>query len=192
MTVEDNTAPVLATQGDITIDCSASLPTNTVTATDNCGAVSSSNATILIPYLDTNWKYLVIDDHTNNCDIPTGMETAGYDDSAWAVGGGGFADINPFQPCGNLPAATNFPVDDKLVLRRKINLAVGATGIHVKLAFDNFFQVWFNGTMLSDCSVTTGCAERDAGFVIVPDNLLLVGDNQLVVMAYDMLSLIHI
>lgn len=187
--VVDNEAPVLANlPSDITIGCTDALPANTVTTSDNCGNVSGSNATILVDYTDTGWKYMNLSLPTGGdlCEIPMGMELPGFDDSAWPVGGGGFSNDIPFQACGGFPAQTMYPLNSMMVLRREVTLAAGASGMHIKATYDNGFRAYVNGTPVVACTNGEGCDyDRDRTVAVVPDNLLLTGSNSIVIVGYD-------
>lgn len=138
--------------------------------------------TVVIPYLDTGYKYKVV-----AFDADSGFEQPGFDDSGFSTGDAGFG--TPFGGCSlNNPTdvKTTWPLDTDILLRKQFNLPPGTTNLEVGVAIDNDVQVFINGQDISGGLILhEGCAERDSFIFTTPDGILNAGTNLLAVRGRD-------
>jgi hypothetical protein len=113
---------------------------------------------LVIPAQQTGWRYKSID-LTDNTDY----SGSSYDDSSWTTGQAPFGDISGAPSEGtdahaydsrfSTTIATATPLNKRLWIRRKIVLdAVSANGYTLVGYFDNSYQFFVNGYLVSDGS----------------------------------------
>ena len=129
---------------------------------------------------ESDWKYKVV----GFGEIP-GFESVAFDDSTFPNGRGGFGSgggcfLN--QTARN----TTWPTNSDILLRREIDLPIGAQQLKVFGAIDNDIQIFLNGIEISQGMRTSeGCAERNEFSVTAPDSAVRVGKNIVAIRARD-------
>jgi len=129
----------------------------------------------ILPYQATGYRYLA-----GAADHDQGFEVPSFNDGAWAVGQGGFADHTPQNPyCpidaeANSPWASQPPPTDML-LRHGFTLPSGYSGdLKVGVAIDNDIEIWVDGNNVTGTGFVTheGCATRDSFIFTIPNSAL--------------------
>jgi hypothetical protein len=139
---------------------------------------------VLIPYLDTGWKYAVVP-----YDGRPGFESPAFDDSLFGVGDAGFGTEDFAFGCSlyhspdlNTPWA---PLTD-ILLRKTFTIPPGAGPVRVAVAIDDRVQVFVNGQDISGGFRSgAGCATRGQFVFAVPASVVHEGTNLLAVRARD-------
>jgi len=138
--------------------------------------VGTAQAQVIIPYLDTGYKYKVV-----AFDEGAGFEQPGFDDSGFSVGDASFGT----RSC-SLNAKTYWSPNTDILLRKEFNLSSGATNLKVSVVIDNDIQVFINGHDISGgLQVREGCAVQDSFIFNASDDILKTGDNLLAVRGRD-------
>jgi hypothetical protein len=132
---------------------------------------------VLVPYLSTGYRYLVV-----GFDQAAGFEQPNFNDSNFSTGDAGFGNSSG---CG-LAVKTDWPVNTDILLRKQFTLVEVPQSLTVGVAIDNDAQVFINGQDVSGgLRGHEGCASRDSFVFNVPVNLLKVGTNLIAVRARD-------
>jgi len=154
---------------------------STLSAPQNAFAGSSVETTI-IPYLDTNYKFKVV----NSGDLP-GFEQPSFDDSSFSTGDAGFGTQTLFCTLNNpVDAKTPWPINTDILLRKNFNLPAGSTNLRVFAAIDNEIQVFVNGADISGGLIShENCPARDSFVFTAFNSDLIEGENLLSVRARD-------
>lgn len=143
-------------------------------------ALVSAQETI-IPYLDTDYRYMVVDFGGG-----AGFEAPTYDDSAWRIGDAGFGSIGGCALNNSTDVKTDWPLNTDILLRKQFNLPAGATNLKVSVAIDNDVRVFINGQDISGgLRIHDGCPSRDSFVFSAPDGILEAGTNLLAVRGHD-------
>ncbi len=131
----------------------------------------------------TGWKYKIgagSDDYID----PT------FDDSEWSVGASPFASStgHPYVAQGGYPnvVGTLWPTNTTIWVRRKFTIP-NPFGFQLEIFVDNYATVWVNGHLVLPRQGSTS-DPGDAAFrhaINVPANVLLSGDNVIVLKAED-------
>jgi len=152
-----------------------------LSAPQNAFAGSSVETTI-IPYLDTNYKFKVV-----NQGGLAGFEQPTFDDSSFSTGDAGFGTVNAICSLTNsVNTKTVWPLNTDILLRKNFNLPAGATNLRIFVAIDNDIQVFVNGADVSGGLIMHGgCPTRDSFMFTAPDITLNEGENLLSVRARD-------
>jgi len=152
-----------------------------LSAPQNAFAGSSVETTI-IPYLDTNYKFKVV----NFGDL-AGFEQPTFDDSSFSTGDAGFGTVNAICSLTNsVNTKTVWPLNTDILLRKNFDLPAGSTNLRIFVAIDNDIQVFVNGVDVSGgLIIHEGCPTRDSFVFTAPDNILNEGENLLSVRAHD-------
>ncbi len=138
--------------------------------------VATAQAQVIIPYLDTGYKYKEVAWNEN-----MGFESPSFDGSGFSVGDAGFGT----QSC-SASAKTYWSPNTDILLRKEFNLPSGATNLKIGVAIDNDVQVFINGHDVSGGLIAhEGCAAQDNLVFTVPDTTLKTGSNLLAIRARD-------
>lgn len=126
----------------------------------------------VVPYKAAGYRYKIVAPGAE-----AGFEAPGYDDSTFSdgaanFGGGGCTD----------PPVTEWPLNTDILLRSVVTLPAGATNVKLTVVVDDSAHVFFNGHDLG--RVVNGACARAFEYV-VPDNILLPGQNLLAVRGND-------
>lgn len=151
----------------------------------SASAATAASGTVVIPYLATDYRYLVVPFGAG-----VGFHQPGFDDSNFLVGAAGFGTPEDLGTgCGlNDPAdvQTAWPLNTDILLRRSFTLLSSATWLRVDVAIDNDVQVFVNGRDISGgLRLHEGCATRGSYVFTAGPGLLRSGANLLAVRARD-------
>ena len=168
--------------------------------TDSCGNIGSFSQTIKAvdtkpPFFSTSCKEVeVLAYQATNARYHTGIDPSGYythwnfDDSAWAIGQGAFGGLLPAGCPLQSSVHTAWPASDPgLIVRRIVNLPVGASRVRVKVTLaDAGMNVFFNEIPLIGSpphlitiSAPEGCPTLDTFTIAVPQALVQAGPIEL-------------
>jgi hypothetical protein len=130
----------------------------------------------LLPYQADNYSSLVL---RESASPPPGFEQPGFDDTSFQLGSGAFGSGGNCTLQAN--ATTLWPTNTQLLVRRLISVPAGATGLQIKAAVDNdIIGVFFNGTNVQGPIRHEGCPILDEVTILVPQELIVPGENLLV------------
>ena len=143
---------------------------------------TAADTQIVIPYGAAEYKYQVV-----NFGGGFGFEQPDFDDSAFALGDGGFG--TPEGGCelnNSDDVSTAWELGTDILVRKEFELPPGATDLVVNVAIDNDVHVFINGHDISGgLQAHDGCPSRDSLIFAVPDSVLNLGTNLLAVRARD-------
>jgi PKD domain len=147
-------------------------------------APGGAQSNVLIPYLDTDWKYEVVP-----YDGEQGFESPLFDDSSFALGDAGFGTEDFTFGCSLYHAPylnTSWAPSTDILLRKTFTLGPGANAVQVGVAIDDHVQVFVNGQDISGGFQSgSGCASHDQLVYVAPASVLQVGTNLLAVRGRD-------
>lgn len=133
----------------------------------------------------SGWKYKVVSNGDG-----ADYSSPSFDDSAWSVGQSPFGNTgpHPYAAAGGFPSSPNttWPVNSTIWVRRKFSLSQNST-FNLIIFVDNFATVWVNGVLVLPrvgSSAVLG-VESFLHTVVVPSNVLSVGENLIVTKAED-------
>ncbi len=142
-------------------------------------------------FLSSNWSYLV----QSSAPPTTTWTTLAWPvtGEGWAQGTAPFGSVSPEETSPNAcddDAATDWPVNSTILLRRDFFVPAGTTSAQILAQVDNDIRVFLNGTDVSGGSKThEGCARTNllAPFTVTAASGTLVPGavNQLAVLATD-------
>jgi hypothetical protein len=139
----------------------------------------------IVSYAAADYKFMEI---SYSATPPAGFELAGFDDSAWSTGAGGFGLAN-FGGCTAhvLPTGTPWSLNSQMLVRKTFDLPARTTNVKVGVAIDNDVRVWVNGHDVSGgLKQREGCpAHDDFVFTVSEDYIIPGGENVLAVQAFD-------
>ena len=138
------------------------------------GEPAISGASDLLAYQSSGYRYEVIGPGST---APAGFQNASFDDSGWSTGTAAFGQSAGLCPIQST-VATLWPINTQLLVRKRVSIPAGTTGVVVKAAVDNdVVAIYFNGTMVSGPISHDGCPNLDDVSIPIPDEILQAGDN---------------
>jgi uncharacterized membrane protein len=130
----------------------------------------------VVPYRAA-YRYKVIG---SNSTPPANYGQPGFNDSLWAAGYAGFGFSVGYCPLP-MTKQTEWPVNTRLLARRKFSLPANTTNVRVKVAVDNdIAEIFFNGVQVATPQVHEGCASLDDYTFDIPQSLVRSGTNTVV------------
>ena len=137
---------------------------------------TAADTQIVIPYGAPEYKYQIVDFGGG-----FGFEQPDFDDSAFALGDGGFGTPDGVCELNNSDdVITAWELGTDILVRKEFELPPGATDLVVNVAIDNDVHVFINGHDISGgLQVHDGCPSRDSMIFAVPDSVLNVGGTNL-------------
>lgn len=145
-------------------------------APNSDGLSLSPASSTLVPYGAAGYRYATVD-----YDDLQGFEDPAFDDVAAGFTFGAAAFAN--GTCGG-PFQTSWTGVNDLLVRKEVVVPSGTSDVAVSIAIDNDVQVFWNGVDVSAGMVASeGCAVQDEYTFVVPNALLVGGENLLAVRA---------
>lgn len=145
--------------------------------TTSTPVLAQNVSTVIIPYLETGYKYKVVPFGNY-----MGFELPGFDDDDFFTGDAGFGTQNGICALNN-PAyvKTTWQLWTDIIIRKEFYLPPGASNLKVNVAIDNNVQVFINGYDISaGFQNHEGCPIRDSFVFTAPDDTLLAGNTNLI------------
>ena len=143
--------------------------------------VAGALAGDLVAYGVDGWKYMQV---SWSDPLHSQFYLSEFDDSAWAVGQGGFGSgVGDFTCPIQASTNTSWSLNTDMLLRRHF-VADPARPVTVYVAIDNDVTVYVNGILVGEAA-TSQCAYADKYSVSVPQGLVVQGSNVLAVVAHD-------
>jgi hypothetical protein len=151
-------------------------------ATMSITAVADSDNMVIIPYGDSEYRYMVVDQGEG-----TGFELTDFDDSNFLTGDAGFGSI--YSGClltSSDYVSTDWALNSDILVRKEFYLPAGASNLKVFVAIDNDVQVFVNGVDISGgLQVHEGCPSWNSFEFQADDDLLNAGTNLIAVRGRD-------
>lgn len=139
----------------------------------------------LVPYQATGWRYMQV---WSNDPLAGEFWRLDFDDSGWPTGQGGFGND---YPCPiSTTVHTQWAAYTEMLLRRQF-IADSLEPISIRFAIDNDALIYVNGVLIASAT-HEWCPELDDFNVIVPDGVIVAGENTLAVRAIDRGGLAYI
>jgi hypothetical protein len=153
------------------------VPTAFVLALLVLPGTAASQATTVVPYGASGYRYEVVAHGALPTFQSPGFDASGFSTGAAPFGSGGSCPLDP-------TVQTLWPIETDVLVRRTINFPSGASGVTIAIAIDNDAFVYWDGNLVGS-QIHEHCATRGSLIVSVPDALVHPGNNLLAVRGVD-------
>ncbi len=151
-------------------------------ATMSLTALADSDNSVIIPYGDSDYKYMIVNHGDGG-----GFEETDFDDSNFLSGEAGFGSI--YSGClltSTEYVKTDWETNSDILLRKDFYIPAGTSDLKVYVAIDNDVQVFVNGQDVSGgMQIHDGCPAWDSFEFAVDDSILNDGKNLMAVRGKD-------
>ena len=133
----------------------------------------------LVPYQATGWRYMQV---PSNDPLSGEFWRLDFDDSAWPTGQGAYGNSHPMCDLSST-VHTQWAAETEMLLRRHFT-ADPLQPVTVHFAIDNDAVIYVNEVLIASV-IHEYCPQLDEFNFVVPDSVIVAGENILAVRAID-------